>query len=117
MKANILKLSFLTAVFLFSCTPRIRANGQAEVGILRPIVRKHIPYPDFARENMLSGFVVVSFMVDTLGRLVVLQMSTDSRYFGGYVQQKLSQLVVPEAWRYQGQTYFYRFDFKLLIMN
>jgi hypothetical protein len=48
------------------------------------------------------------------GHVVINGINASSSYFKEYVEEKLKDVVVPNAEKFQGQTNYYRFDFKLI---
>jgi hypothetical protein len=81
---------------------------------LKQILNEQIKYPQDAQENLLEGFAVVAFNVNPAGKIVVEQISASSPSFHDYIQNKLEEVVVHDPGKYEGQTIYYRFDFKLI---
>jgi hypothetical protein len=81
---------------------------------LKVIVKKHVVYPEYAKENNLTGFVIVAFEVDNNGKILISQINSNLYFFQEYVVIKLQQLVLKNPENYQDKTQYYRFDFQLL---
>jgi hypothetical protein len=116
MKKSVLLKSVLAfIVFLF--TVQISMAGVKDpkkLNDLKVIVKKHVVYPEYAKENNLTGFVIVAFEVDNNGKILISQINSNLYFFQEYVVIKLQQLVLKNPENYQDKTQYYRFDFQLL---
>ena len=116
MKKSVLLKSVLAfIVFLF--TIQISMAGVKDpkkLNDLKVIVKKHVVYPEYAKENNLTGFVVVAYEVDNNGKILITEINSNLYFFQEYVIGKLQELVLKNPENYQDKTQYYRFDFQLL---
>jgi hypothetical protein len=116
MKTSVLLKSAL-AIIVFIFTVESGMAGVVnpkKTSDLKTIVKKHMVYPEFAKENKLTGFVVVAFEVDNQGKIIISQVNSNHSVFQEYVVSKLQELVLKNPESYQNKTQYYRFDFQLL---
>lgn len=73
-----------------------------------------ITYPDFAKEQKLSGFVFLSFSYDNQGDFKVNEMNTNSLELSDYVISELENLKICPWGKSAQNEYIIRFNFKLL---
>jgi len=78
-------------------------------------LRTKVTYPEFAEENQLSGFVVLSFRINDCGKIDIVELNSSSVDFQIYVEEKLKEILVKDPCLYKGKTYYYRFDFMPFI--
>jgi len=116
MKTTTLKKSFAALVILiFAATMTVASAAPRKTATdLKSLVRSTVTYPKFAKENQLSGFVVVSFNIDETGKINISELNTNSIYFQLYVENKLKEIQIQDPEAYSGKTYYYRFDFELI---
>lgn len=116
MKKSVLLVSaiFMATLILIVKPLMAETHDPQSTTELTYVLKDQIKYPVYAQENLLSGFVVVAFSVNTDGKITIQDMSASSDYFSKYVETELQKLEVSDAKKYQGQTIYYRFDFKLL---
>ncbi len=119
MKTSLIFKSITTFVILIFAAEIsfAKTHDPEKTNDLKTIITKNIVYPEFAKDNRLSGFVVVAFAVDNAGKINVKEINADSDYFQQYVEAKLKDLVLADPQRYQNKTIYYRFDFHLLNQN
>ncbi len=119
MKTSIILKSVTAVVILiFAANFCFAGNHKPKnTNELKTIIKKHIEYPEFAKENKLSGFVVVAFNIDNTGKITVNEINSNSYYFLQYVENKLGELVLENPQDYVDKTLYYRFDFQLLNRN
>jgi hypothetical protein len=84
------------------------------VTALKKVMEKEVPYPAFAKENLQTGFAVISFDVDNDGKILLKQINASTPEFKEYVEEKLKDITLENPEQYQGETQYYRFDFKLI---
>ena len=116
MKKSVLLKSVL-AVIVFIFTIQISMAGVRDpkkLNDLKVIVKKHVVYPEYAKENNLTGFVVVAFEVDNDGKIIISQINSNLYFFQEYVVNKLKELVLTNPENYQDKTQYFRFDFRLV---
>jgi hypothetical protein len=116
MKKSVL-LKSVTAVVLFVFTIQLTMAGVRDpkkTSDLRMIVKKHVLYPEYAKENNMTGFVVVAFEVDNNGKIIISQINSNLYFFQEYVMGKLQELVLKNPENYRDKTHYYRFDFQLM---
>ena len=89
-------------------------SNPKEKNDLKTVMKTHVVYPEFAKENNLTGFVVVAFYVDANGGITVKEINASSMYFQQYIENKLKELVLENPATYSGKTQYYRFDFQLI---
>lgn len=89
-------------------------SNPKETKDLKTVMKTHVVYPEFAKENNLTGFVVVAFDVDADGGITVKEINANSLYLQQYVENKLKELVLENPTSYIGTTQYYRFEFQLL---
>jgi hypothetical protein len=78
---------------------------------LRKILTDHVSYPDFAKETLASGFVVVSLEVLENGKLNIKAINASEPGFQQHFTADLAEVSVDNASAYAGKTFYYRFDF------
>ena len=61
---TIIVIMILAATLCFAATHHPKESND-----LKKFMEKHVGYPEFAKENSLSGFVVISFEVTKEGRI------------------------------------------------
>ena len=111
----LLKSALAVVVFLFALQFTMAGvKDPKKISDLRTIVKKHVVYPEYAKENNMTGFVVVAFEVDTNGQILITQVNSNLYYFQEYVLSKLQELKLKNPKDYQGRTQYFRFDFKLM---
>lgn len=116
MKKSVLLKSVMAFAVLFFVTKLIMAevHDPNAVNELKQILNEQIKYPKDAQENLMSGFAVVALTVNEDGKIKVEDISASSPYFKEYVESKLQELVLNDAYKYEGETIYFRFDFKLI---
>jgi hypothetical protein len=77
-------------------------------------IRSLVTYPQFAIEQKLEGFVLVSFNYNELGLLHVIEANSNSEELKNYVITKLQNLDLCSHARRPGNVYNMRFDFRLI---
>ncbi len=85
-----------------------------EANELKTTMKKYVAYPEFAKENLQTGFVVIAFNVDDQGKIIVKAINGSTPEFKEYVEQKLKDVVLENPQNYQDKTQYYRFDFQLV---
>ncbi|HOY33174.1 MAG TPA: hypothetical protein PKW80_14945 [Bacteroidales bacterium] len=111
----IMKSATMFVILIFAVSISFAAAGPRKTaGDLKTIISKSVTYPEYAKENKLSGFVVLSFTVDENGKISIQELNTNSVYFQLYVEKKLSELTIENPGAYAGKTHYYRFDFELV---
>ena len=73
-----------------------------------------VQYPDFARQQNIQGFVLVSFTFDESGALVVDEANSNNEILKNYVVEKLAGLDLCSHAKKTGKYYNMRFNFTLL---
>jgi hypothetical protein len=77
-------------------------------------IRDYVEYPQFAREQKLEGFVLVSYEYDNAGALRVLEANSNSFLLKNYVIARLTSLELCSHARKPGKVFNMRFDFRLI---
>jgi len=90
------------------------ASPRKSTSDLKTVIKNSVTYPEFAKENQMSGFVVVAFSLDNSGKITINEINTNSIYFQLYVENKLNEIRIENPEMYIGKTYYYRFDFELM---
>ncbi|HOV10663.1 MAG TPA: energy transducer TonB [Bacteroidales bacterium] len=116
MKTKILKRSFSLLVMLIfvisvsfaSAAPRKSATD------LKTVISSSVTYPEYAKEQQISGFVVVAFVVDEKGNINITEMNASSLDFQLYVEKSLKEINIENPQNHKGKTYYYRFDFEII---
>lgn len=116
MKKSVLLVSaiFFATLILVVKPLMAETHDPQSTTALTHVLKDQIKYPVYAQENLMSGFVVVAFTVNAEGKITIQDMSASSNYFSEYIENELQKLEVADAQKYQDQTIYYRFDFKLL---
>jgi len=116
MKTNLIKKSIsLFVILIFTASISIASTSPRKSATdLKTIITSTVTYPEFAKENNLSGFVVISFHVDENGKIILNELNSNSVYFQVYVENKLKEIQIKNPDSHTGKTYYYRFDFELL---
>lgn len=73
-----------------------------------------VSYPDFAREQKLEGFVVISFGFDESGNFLLNEMNSSNDQLSAYVLEKMQNLKLCVHARQPGNDFNFRFEFTLL---
>ncbi|MDY0216833.1 MAG: hypothetical protein RBS19_07760 [Bacteroidales bacterium] len=73
-----------------------------------------IKYPDFARDQKISGFVSLSFSYDAQGDFKVNELNTNSLELSEYVISELENLKICPWGKSAQNEYIIRFNFKML---
>ncbi len=82
--------------------------------ILIDQVKTMIKYPDFARENKISGFVNLSFSYNNDGSFKVNEINYSNLELSEYVVEELKNLKVCPWGKSPEKEYIIRFNFKIL---
>ncbi len=106
---TIIVIMILAATLCFAATHHPKESND-----LKKFMEKHVGYPEFAKENSLSGFVVISFEVTKEGRIDLKAINASTPDFKDYVENKLKNLTIDNPQKYQGKTNYYRFDFHII---
>ena len=116
MKTKVIMKSIsLLVILIFAVSVNFAsANPRKSTSDLKTIIRNAVTYPEYAKENGLSGFVVVSFNVEENGKITINELNTSSLYFQLYVEKKLKEIQIENPCAHKGKTYYYRFDFELM---
>ncbi len=116
MKKSVLLKSVMAFVVLIFVAKISMAgiHDPKAVNELKQILNEQVKYPQYAQENLMTGFAVVAFNVNHEGKVNIEEISASSFYFKEYVESKLRELVLNDAYKYEGQTIYFRFDFKLI---
>ncbi|MEI6122950.1 MAG: hypothetical protein WCQ95_04910 [Bacteroidota bacterium] len=116
MKTSIFTKSLTAvAVLIFTMQLGFAANHHPdEANNLKKFMEKNVPYPEFAKEKFLSGFVVISFTVENGGEITLKAINGSTPEFKDYVETKLKSLKMDKPEKYLGKTHYYKFDFQLL---
>ena len=77
-------------------------------------VRSLVSFPQFARDEGLQGFVLISFDYDETGDLHVIEVNSNSDELKDYVITRLTELDLCSHARKPGLVYYMRFDFRLI---
>jgi len=111
----IMKSVALLAIMFFTLSVSFASPSPRKSSTdLKTILKNSVTYPEFAKENQLSGFVVISFTIDETGKIKISELNTNSLYFQLYVEKKLQEIQIENPGTHKGKTYYYRFDFELL---
>ncbi len=121
MFKNLIKILFFPVlVFMLNTIPlhaegidRLR-NPPDYTQMMYDEIRSYVEYPQFAREQKLEGFVLVSYDYDNTGALRVLEANSNSSLLKDYVIARLSSLDLCSHARKPGKIYNLRFDFRLI---
>jgi len=81
---------------------------------LKKVMKKQLPYPNFAQETFQTGFAVIAFSVDNNGKIILKDINASTPEFRNYVEEKIKDIKLEKPELYQGETQYYRFDFKLI---
>jgi len=116
MKTNLIKKSIsLFVILIFAASISIASTSpRKSTTDLKTIISSSVTYPEFAKENNLSGFVVISFHIDESGKIILNELNSNSVYFQVYVENKLKEIQISNPAAHTGKTYYYRFDFELI---
>lgn len=76
------------------------------------VIKKSIPYPDFAKQTRLQGFVAVEYAISSDGRITVLNLNTSDKKLGEYVRRKLENTVISNC-EHEG-IYHSKFNFRYI---
>ncbi len=114
MKTKVLMKSISFLLILIFVASVSFAGPRKSVTDLRTILKNSVSYPEFAKENNLSGFVVLSFNIDENGKINIKELNSNSIFFQLYVENKLSGIKIENPGDHKGKTYYYRFDFELI---
>lgn len=116
MKTKLIKksVSVFMILILAATVSFASASPRKSTSDLKTVIKNSVTYPSFAKENQMSGFVVVSFSLDNTGKITINEINTNSTYFQLYVENKLNEIRIENPETYTGKTYYYRFDFELL---
>ncbi len=110
-------LKSATAMLILILTANIGFAGihyPKATNALKKVMQKEVPYPAFAKENLETGFAVISFDVDNNGKILLKQINASTPEFKEYVEEKLKDITLEDPEQYQGETQYYRFDFQLI---
>ena len=117
-KSVLIKSVLVLSVLIFVAKMSFAGVNDPKSGNeLKQIISKNVSYPSYAKENLLEGFAVVAFKIDKDGKVHVEQVSASAPCFKEYVETKLNKMQLPDASKYDGQTIYYRFTFKLIDNN
>ncbi|MBL0315531.1 MAG: hypothetical protein IPP69_07010 [Flavobacteriales bacterium] len=108
MKWNRSHMVLVAMFFMASLT--VLASGQSVVQEKnRKVIEKNIPGE---QEPNLDGVVEVSFKIDQLGKVQILNINSTSPQLSEYVIKKLSKIQLSEGNTQVGKVIKYRFVFK-----
>ncbi len=116
MKTAIFLKSFTAVVLMIFATGLIFGSVHDPKGTnsLKQFMTKNVPYPEFAKENNQTGFVVIAFTVENDGKIIIKNINGSTPEFKEYVENKLKELKLDDPQLYQDKTQYYRFDFQLI---
>lgn len=77
-------------------------------------VASHIKYPDFAKDNMIEGEVMMKVTLDDNSKVKIVDLSATNIKLGKYVQKELSNLTVTDTNFKSGTVYYLKVRFDLL---
>jgi hypothetical protein len=116
MKTNAILRSITVVVILFLAANISFAgiHDPKATSELKKVMQKEVPYPKFAQENLQTGFAVISFDVDSKGKILLKAINASTPEFKDYVEEKLKDITFEKPELFQGETQYYRFDFQLI---
>jgi hypothetical protein len=77
------------------------------------VITKLLQYPLSAKDNLIEGYVLLSFNVDENGIVQVNQIYSNKAELKEYVQKELNKLVIEDLVNIPDQTYEMKVVFKL----
>lgn len=111
-------LVILTAIALaFSTTlsaknpPSVAAKLPAD---FKTEVSKNIDYPDFARQNLVEGEVMMKVTLDENSKVRIVDLSATNQELGDHVKKELDNLTIKNTSFQQGEVYYMKVKFDLL---
>lgn len=116
MKTKLIMKSISVLVILIFAVSLSHAsvNNRKPVTDLKTMIKNSVTYPEIAKKNQLSGFVLVSFNLDTNGKINVSEINANSIFLRQYVENKFKEIKIENPKTYSDNTFYYRFDFKLI---
>ena len=72
-----------------------------------------VSYPEFAKEQNLEGFVLISFHYDETGAFVLNEMNANDTRLADFVLTKMKTLEMCSYAKGPGNEFNFRFDFSL----
>jgi len=80
---------------------------------LREYMEKEIVYPQEAKENKQTGFVLVHFTIEPDGKVQIKETNSDNNVLKSYVERKLQSFQLPEKVS-EVKEHIMKFTFKLI---
>lgn len=105
----IISALLLVSVFSFSA----RAEKSVHVPGLDKMIRSSLSYPEDARRNGVTGFVLVELKTNQDGSVRISQINSDNEYLKNYVIGKLGHLKIDLPYADSQESHIYRINFKL----
>lgn len=87
-------LTFIIGIMMFSFSAKADTN-QSE--LIKSSIAKYLTYPDFAKENSLSGDVTVMFSVDENGTVILKSAISENEELALYVKENFSKIDFTDA--------------------
>jgi outer membrane biosynthesis protein TonB len=87
MKKILLSLAILSVAFSLKANVPVKETIEDQI-------RQQISYPEFAVKNQEEGFVMVSFLIDSVGNVTVTTVNSDNPTLKDYVVEQLENLKV-----------------------
>jgi hypothetical protein len=109
------KIIILAVAILFMLNVSFAENNPALENNNKVVneLSKTFKYPSSARENLVEGYVVLSFMIDDNGLVQLNQIYSNKAELKDYVQKELNAIVLQDLNPGTGQTYEMKIIFKL----
>jgi hypothetical protein len=110
------KIILMAIAVLFLLNISFATNNPAEENNNKvvKVITNVLQYPTSAKDNLIEGYVMLSFNVDENGLIHVSQIYSPKAELKEYVQNQLNKLVIGDLAPVSDQTYDLKIVFKLL---
>ncbi len=110
------KIMLLAIAILFMINFSFATNNPATENNNKvvKVVSKTFQYPSSAKDKLIEGYVLVSFVVDDEGNVNINQLYSAKKELAEYVQKELKQMVVEDLQPVPDQVYDMKIVFRLL---
>ena len=88
--------SFIVIISLVSVSIFSMARGLEQVQDTKQIITEKIAYPEFAIEKQIEGTVEVFFIIDSDGKIVIDQISSENQELKDYVKLQIEKIKLTE---------------------
>lgn len=108
---KLLIISALLFINLFSLSAK--AEKSSQIPRLDKMIRSSLSYPEDARRNGVTGFVLVELQTNQDGSVRICQINSNNEYLKNYVIGQLGHLKIGQSGADSQETHIYRINFKL----